>query len=404
VRGSPGAAAAVTPPVYLDHAATTPMRPEVAEAMAPFSAERFGNASGSHQVARAARRALDDARELVADLLGADAGGVIFTSSGTESANLAITGTLIARARDGRPPGARVCSAVEHAAVLETCRAAARPGAGVAGCEPVDLRVVPVDPDGRLDLAALQATLGADVAVVSVMLANNEVGTVQPLDAVGELVRRHAPGAVLHTDAVQGACFLDLAEQTRDADLVSISAHKLGGPQGTGALVLRGGAEVAPLIHGGGQERGRRSGTHDVAGAVGLARALELAGGARKAEVDRVGALRDRLADAVVAGTEGATESVPERALVLPGHCHLRFAGVEQEELLMLLDREGVCASAGAACASGALEPSHVLAAMGVTPADARSAVRFTLGYTTTAADVERAATVVARAVTRLRG
>jgi cysteine desulfurase len=248
----------------------------------------------------------------------------------------------------------------------------------------------------------LAALLDPDVALVSVMLANNEVGTVQPLAEVAKLVRRRAPEALLHTDAVQAAVHFDLAEVAADADLVSISAHKLGGPKGSGALALRGRAQVAPMIRGGGQERDRRSGTQDVAGAIGLAAALDVLQTARKEESERIERLRDRLADGLIASC-GATESVP-RPHTLPGHCHLRFAGIEQEELLMLLDSAGLCASAGAACASGALESSHVLAAMGVRGADARSAVRFSLGYTTTDDDVDRALSVVPTVVARLRG
>ncbi len=367
---------------YLDHAATTPVRPEVAAAMAPFAADRFGNASGSHRLARDARTALDDARETVAAVLGADPGDVIFTSGGTEADNLAVLGTL------ARSPGTVLTSAVEHAAVLEPARAAAR--LGFPHLE------APVDGTGTVDLDRLADLLGPEVALVSVMLANNEVGTVQPFDQVVALVRRLAPQAVLHTDAVQAAAWLDLT--TVDADLVSVSAHKLGGPKGAGALVAR--VPVQPILHGGGQERERRSGTHDVAGAVGLATALVLAVAERQTAAARVGALRDRLADGLVAA--GAVESVP-RDRVLPGHCHLRFAGVDQEELLLLLDRDGVFAAAGSACASGALEPSHVLLAMGVPAAEAKTAVRFTLGHTSTAADVDRALAVVPAAVARLR-
>jgi cysteine desulfurase len=207
---------------------------------------------------------------------------------------------------------------------------------------------------------------------------------------------------VVHTDAVQAAVWMDLAQATAGTDLVSVSAHKLGGPMGAGALAVRHGTRLEPLLHGGGQEQERRSGTHDVAGAVGLAVALELAAAARAEERARVGALRDLLADGLLAAVEGTTESA-DRSGVLPGHCHLRFAGVEQEELLVLLDDAGICASGGAACASGALRPSHVLAAMGVPAAEARGAVRFTLGYTTSSADVERALAAVPPAVARLR-
>jgi cysteine desulfurase len=391
------------PPVtYLDHASTSPLRPEVAEAMAPFAGARYGNASGGHRMARDARRALEEARDATAMVLGAAPGEVVFTSGGTEADNLAVLGALAA-AVDRRPgPWAVVCSAVEHAAVLEPCRAAVKRSARRAGEAPVELRQAPVDVGGAVDVGGLEALLDEDVAVVSVMLANNEVGTVQPLEAVVGAVRRHAPRAVLHTDAVQAAAWLDLSREAAGADLVSVSAHKLGGPKGAGALVVRRGTPLEPLVYGGGQEQERRSGTHDVAGAVGLAAALQVVAASRVAEAARVRALRDRLADGLLAAVPGAVESA-DRRRVLPGHCHLRFDGVEQEELLVLLDEAGICASAGAACASGALEPSHVLQAMCVPPAEARSAVRFTLGHTTAAADVERALAAVPGVVARLR-
>lgn len=388
------------PPAYLDHAATSPVRPEVARALEPFAAGRFGNASGSHRLARDARAALEDARDEAADLLGCRPPEVVFTSGGTEADNLAVLGVLRSAAGTGPAPPTVVCTAVEHAAVLEPCRAAGR--AGGLGGPPATLREAPVDPDGVVDLDALEELLDPGVALVSVMLANNEVGTVQPLARVAEAVRRRAPSAALHTDAVQAAAWADLARDAAGADLVSVSAHKLGGPKGSGALVVRAGTPLVPLLYGGGQEQDRRSGTHDVAGAVGLATALRLAAAGRVAETARVAALRDRLADGILAAVPGTVESA-DRRRVLPGHCHLRFGGVEQEELLVLLDEEGVCASGGAACASGALEPSHVLRAMGVAADHARGAVRFTLGWSTTAADVDRALAAVPRAVDRLR-
>jgi cysteine desulfurase len=386
------------PLAYLDHAATSPMRAEVYDAMAPFGRHTFGNASGSHLVARHARTALEDAREEVAALLGARPAEVVFTGGGTESDNLAVLGVLGASERE-RPVVA--CSAVEHAAVLAPARAAAGRDR-VLGLGGAELRVVPVDGDGAIDLAALEACLAEDVVLASVMLANNEVGTIQPLEAVARIVREQAPRAVLHTDAVQAAPFLDVARAAGGADLITISAHKLGGPKGVGVLVVREGTRLRPLTFGGGQERERRSGTHDVAGAVGLAVALRLAVEQRASESARVAGLRDRLADGLLSKVPGTAESAP-RARVLPGYAHLRFAGVEQEELLVLLDEALVCASAGSACASGAIEPSHVLLAMGVSPVDARSGIRFTLGHTTTEADVDQALAATPAAVGRLR-
>ncbi|MGH9090579.1 MAG: cysteine desulfurase family protein, partial [Acidimicrobiales bacterium] len=265
------------PPVaYLDHAATSPVRPEVAEALQPFAAGLFGNASGSHRLARRAREALEDARDEVADVLGCAPAEVVFTSGGTEADNLAVQGVLRAAAGGGPAAATVVCSAVEHAAVLEPCRALARAAGRHAG-PPVVLRETPVDGDGAVDPAGLAEVLDPGVVLVSVMLANNEVGTVQPMARVAEAVRRHAPSAVLHTDAVQAAPWADVGREAAGADLVSVSAHKLGGPKGAGALVVRAGTLLAPLLYGGGQEQERRSGTHDVAGAVGLAVALRAA-------------------------------------------------------------------------------------------------------------------------------
>ena len=369
--------------VYLDHAATTPMRPEAVAAMLPFLTERFGNASGVHAVARAARDALDEARETVARCLGAQPGEIVFTGGGTEADNLAISGVI---ARRG---GIAVCPAGEHHAVLHSVEAAGG-------------RVVPSSTNGRVDLDRLVDALDEDVSVVSVMLVNNEVGTIERLTQVIQVVREHAPNARLHTDAVQAFPWLDVATAAADADLVAVSAHKFGGPKGVGALVVRAGTDVAPIIHGGGQERDRRSGTHNVAGVVGMAAAMQATVDARTAMVDRVSHLRDRLADGLLASVPGATETVA-RADKVAGNCHLQFDGIESEALLVLLDDAGVCAAAGSACASGAVEPSHVLTAMGVEKTAALSAVRLSLGWTTTDDDVELALKVIPEAVARLR-
>ena len=375
---------------YLDHAATTPLRPEAAAAMLEWLTDRFGNPSGSHAVSRAARTAIDEARDKTAAALGVTPGGVIFTGGGTESDNLALLGVLAQR------PGAVVCSAVEHHAVLHSAQWAA--GHGTA----TEHRIVPVGADGAIDLDRLAKALDPSVSVVSVMLVNNEVGTIQPLPRIRSLMRRLAPQAVLHTDAVQAFPWLDVAQEARAADLISISAHKLGGPQGTGVLAVRGNVQLEPVIHGGGQERQRRSGTHNVAGIVGMAAAIEATVATREDTSARVRGLRDRLADTLLATTPGTTET-GARAAKVAGNCHLRFSGIESEALLVLLDDAGICASAGSACASGAMEPSHVLVAMGIAPADALGSVRLSLGHTTTAADVDLALKVIPDAVARLR-
>ena len=367
---------------YLDHAATTPMRPEAVTAMLPFLTEHFGNPSGSHSVSRRAKQALEEAREDVAGALGCRPSEVVFTGSGTEADNLAVAGVV--------GDGDVLCSAIEHHAVLHAVEA--RHG-----------RTFPVTKDGVVDLDALAAASSdGPVAMVSVMLANNEVGTVQPLAAVVEAVHRQAPGALVHTDAVQAFPWVDVATEAATADRVAVSAHKFGGPKGVGALVVRDGVRLAPLLHGGGQEQERRSGTHNVAGIVGMAAAMVATVQQRATTVRRVAELRDRLAGGLIASIDGAVETVP-RARRVAGNCHVRFPGIENEALLFLLDEAGVCASAGSACASGALEPSHVLAAMGLSPDEARSSVRFSLGPTTTEADVDLALKVVPEAVARLR-
>jgi len=371
---------------YLDHAATTPMRPEAVAAMLPFLTEHFGNPSGSHAISRRAKQALEDAREVTASALGCAPGEVVFTGGGTEADNLGVAGVV---ARSG---GTAVCSAIEHHAVLHTVQS-------LGGL------VAPVTADGMVDLPALDDLLrahGDDVAVVSVMLANNEIGTIQPLADVAAIVRRRAPGAVVHTDAVQAFPWLDGAALARDADLVSVSAHKFGGPKGVGALVVRGSAKVAALVHGGGQEQERRSGTHNLAGIVSMAAAIEAMVATRPGDAARVARLRDRLADGLLAAVPDAIET-GRRAGKIAGNCHLRIRGVESESLLFLLDEAGICASAGSACASGAVDPSHVLSAMGVSRDEALSAVRLSLGPPTTEADVDLALKVLPDAVARLR-
>lgn len=380
---------------YLDHAATTPMRPEAVEVMLPFFGEEFANPSGSHAESRRARRAVDDAREQIADLLGADFGEIVFTSGGTEADNLAIAGGW-EPAVDPVRPGVLVCSAIEHHAVLAPCRALARR----TGAE---LREVPAGKDGIVDLDALAGALGPEVALVSVMTVNNEIGTVQPLADVAAIVRERAPRAVFHTDAVQAVSWLDVAQYCSPADLVALSGHKFGGPKGVGVLVVRERARVRAQLLGGGQERERRSGTHNVAGIVGCAVALAATVADRKERIDQTAALRDRLADGLVSSVPGVCETA-ERASTVAGITHLRFAGIEGETLVMLLDELGVAASAGAACSSGAVAASHVLEAMGLSRAEAASGVRFSLGATTTSGDVDRALATVPAAVDRLRG
>ena len=369
--------------IYLDHAATTPMLPAAIEAMLPFLDVEFANPSGSHRFARRARQRVDEARERIAELAGWAPGGVVFTSGGTEADNALIQGVV------RRAGGQAVCPAAEHHAVLASVEAGAH-------------RIVGVLDDGSVDLDQLAAAVGPQTAVVSVMAVNNEVGTVTDLAEVAAVVRARAPHAVVHTDAVQAACWLDLAGLARHVDALSLSAHKFGGPKGVGVLMVRQHVEWAPLLVGGGQERERRSGTHNVAGIVAMEVALAESQRSLVAESARLGALRDRLVDGLAAEAPSMVETVA-RARKVAGSAHVMFPGIENEAILFLLDEAGLCASAASACASGAMAPSHVLAAMGVPRRLAGGSLRLTLGRTTTEDDITRAVPTIAGAVHRLR-
>jgi cysteine desulfurase len=372
---------------YLDHAASTPMQPEAIDAMVPVLREVHGNPSGSHAMARAARDHLEVARERLAAVAGCQPGELVLTSGGTESDNLAVRGAL---GRAGRP----VCTAIEHHAVLRAVEASGG-------------TVVPVDARGVVDLDALADALGDDVGVVSVGLVNNEVGTVQPLDAVAAVVRERAPGALLHTDAAQALSWLDVATAAHAADLVTLASHKCGGPRGIGALIVRSGARLVAQQVGGGQERERRAGTQDVAGATAFAVAAELAATNRAALVDAATRWRTEIVDAVVAGVPGAIESAaPDgvRHHLVPGIVSLCLPAVDSEALLFVLEHEHrVLASAGSSCASGAQEPSHVLAALGLDRQATRGALRLSMGWSTTQADVDAVVAALPAAARRLQ-
>lgn len=370
---------------YLDHAATTPVRPEVVEVMVEVLSGPAGNPSGSHRAARSAMRRLDDARERFAAVVGAHPNEIVFTGGGSEADNLAIRGVL------DRDPGhaVAVCSAIEHHAVLEPVEHA---GGSIVG----------VRPNGLVDLDALDRLLDTvEPAVVSVMLVNNETGLVQPLDEVAELVRRRRPEALVHTDAVQALRWLDVAARTASADLVSYAGHKFGGPAGVGALVVRDGVRLAPQILGGGQEQGRRSGTQNVAGIVGMATAAALAAEERDATIAHVGVLRARLVAGLAERLDGWSETgAGER---VPGVVHLCIDGVTAEPLLLLLEQGGVLASAASSCSSGAMHPSHVLHAMGYDRDRASGSLRLSIGPDSTVDDIDRAIAVVPDAVSRIR-
>ena len=373
---------------YLDHAASTPMRAEAIEAMTPYLDHMYANPSGSHRFAREARKALDEARDVVAATLGCKPGEVVFTSGGTEGDNHAILGSV------RRLGGVAVCPAAEHHAVLHCV-------------EHVGGVVVRVNSVGTVDLDELQRVLESatdeqPITVVSVMAVNNEVGSITPMRDVARIVRKYAPQAILHSDAVQAACWLDLREVTPLVDALSLSAHKFGGPKGVGVMVIKTGKNLEPLIFGGGQERDRRSGTHNVAGIIATAKALEVTDKTRAEETARVTALRDRLVDEIKSSLDGVLETVPREHRV-PGVAHLCFSGLENEALLFLLDQADVYASAASACASGAMEPSHVLEAMGIERLWSNGALRLSLGHTTTDADVDHAVAAIVSAVNQLR-
>ena len=413
---------------YFDHAASTPVHPEVIESMLPYFTDCFANPTGAHRMARRSLRAIDEARDVLAEAVGAAATDVVFCGSGTEADNLAIFGATAAAG------GGVVCSATEHHAVLRPVECL---GGSVVACDPL----------GIIDLNELACVLNERTRLVSVMLVNNETGVITPLREVAEVVRRHAPSALLHTDAVQGLAWLDLAETTREADLISLSAHKFGGPKGVGALVVRGGGGGAGVglraqILGGGQEFGLRSGTQNVAGIVGMGKAVEVMLSQRPGALGRVRKLRDRLADgirdlvpsvmetavspapclatgdflasqapireeqcspAAANSAPGIPAATVDRSAKVAGNCHVCFEGVESEALLFLLEREGIYASAASSCASGAEDPSHVLAAMGYSRNLASGSLRLSLGYGTTSSEVDRVLAYLPAAVAQLR-
>jgi cysteine desulfurase len=379
------------PFAYLDHAASTPMRPEAVAALVEVLEHTPGNPSGQHRWARDARRRLDDARDGIASLLGIEPGGVVFTSGGTESDNLAIRGVL------GAYGGRALCSEIEHHAVLDVVHAS---GGGT----------VAVDASGRLDLEHLADELAADpeISVVSVMLAYNEVGTLQDLDAVADVIEAarptHPRGLVLHTDAVAAAAWVDLAPTVARADLVTVSGHKVGGPKGIGVLAVRPGVTIAPLLIGGGQERERRSGTPDVAGAVALGVAMAETSRDRITVTDRVRDHAERLVTGLTEAVDHVRTTIPPRSVEgVANIVHLSCREISSEALLFLLDEAGVAASAGSSCASGALEPSHVVEALGVAPDWAAGALRLSLGWTTTDEEIDHALAVVPAAIAQLR-
>ena len=376
--------------IYLDNAATTALAPEVFREMTPYLTECFGNPSAVYATGREARRAVENARRQAAAALGAAPGEILFTSGGSESDNWALCGAAFANRGKGRH---LITSAVEHHAVLHTCRWLEKQG--------FEVTYLPVDSLGRVDPRDAEKAIRADTILISVMTANNEIGTVQPVAEIGKAARER--GILFHTDAVQaiGAMRIDVRET--GADLLSLSAHKFHGPKGAGALYVRQGTRIGPLIHGGAQERGLRAGTENVAGIVGLGKAIEMAAEGIPERSARISAMRDLL-------IRGILEAVPDAKLNgdpvnrLPGNVHFTFPEVDGEALLLRLDLAGIACSAGSACTSGTTEPSHVLLALGQTPEISRGGLRMTLGDGTTAEEIRGTLEVLIPLVWELRG
>ena len=378
------------PRIYLDHNATTPLVPAALERFTVVAASTWGNASSVHHFGQQAKAVLDDARAAVAGLIGAEPSEVIFTAGGTESDNAAIRGAAEGLEASGRRH--LVASSIEHEAVLQTVKALAKRG--------WDVTLLPVGQRGVVDPDALAAALTDRTAVVSVMHANNEIGTVQPIAALAALARSR--GALFHTDAVQTAGKLPVDVQALGVDLLSLSAHKFGGPKGTGALWVRRGVRLAAFVTGGRQERNRRAGTENVPAIGGMGAAAEYARAAAADAAPRVAALRDRLEHGVLASVPGTAVNGDPAARV-PNTSNLSFDRVESESLLIALDLEGIAVSSGSACSSGTLEPSHVLKAMGYPHPRTLNSIRFSLGSSTTEAEIDHVLEVLPRLVTKLR-
>ena len=375
--------------IYLDYAATTPTHPEVVQAMLPYFTENFGNPSSVHSLGQEARQAVEEAREKVAHLIGARPQEIFFTSGGTEANNLAIKGVALANRNRGNHI---ITTPIEHHSVLETCKFLEESG--------FEITYLPVDGQGLVDPGNVRKALTPKTMLISIMLANNEVGTIEPLAEIGKIAREAE--VYFHTDAVQAVGHIPVDVEELGVDLLSASAHKLYGPKGIGALYIRKGTRLVPLAHGGEQESGHRAGTENVPGIVGFGKAAEIAEGEMEEEAKRLASLRDRLITGVLSSVERAwLNGHPIQRL--PNNANLSFEFIEGESLMLSLDLEGICVSTGSACSSTSLAPSHVLLAMGLPPEKALSSLRITLGRWTTEEDIEQVLEALPRAVARLR-
>ena len=382
--------------IYMDHAATTPVRPEVLDAMLPYFSTNFGNPSGIYGLAQESRKAIDVAREAVAETLDARISEIVFTSGGTESDNTAIKGSALALASTGRHI---ITTSIEHHAVLHTCHSLEQYG--------FDVTYLPVDAAGLIDPDDVGRAIDDETTLVSVMYANNEIGVVEPISEIADVVkaeaRRRGRTIIMHTDAVQAAGYLDLSARDLGVDMLSLSAHKFQGPKGSGILYIRRGTPFEAQQTGGGQERQRRSGTENVPSVVGMAEALRLAESERNETVARVKSLRDRIVEAMLERLDGVRlNGHPARRLA--NNVNFSFDRVEGEPILLGLDLAGISASSGSACSSASLEPSHVLTALGLTAEQAQGSLRLTLGKDNTEEDVDYLLDVLPGLVRKLRG
>jgi cysteine desulfurase len=376
--------------IYLDHSATTPVRPEVVEEMAPYFGAAFGNPSSIHYFGQQAKAALDQSRDTIASAIGTDPSEITFTGSGTEADNLALVGVILASPKHRRH---LVTTSVEHDAVLKTAKFLES-----LDCE---VTVLPVDGKGFVDPNAVADAIRPETALVSVLHGNNEVGTIQPIAEIARVTHRH--GVLLHTDAVQTFGQLNVNVDQLDVDLLSMSAHKIYGPKGVGALYIRRGTTIVAELQGGGQERGRRSGTENVAGIVGFAKAVQLLLIERTQTSARMSQLRDWFIERIQADIRGSTLVGPTGAERLPNNINFTFENVEGEALLLNLDIAGIAASSGSACSSGSIEPSHVLTAMGIETSRSRGAIRFSIGRETTQSELRSCLAILISTTDRLR-
>ncbi len=375
--------------IYMDHSATTPVKKEVADAMIPYFTTHFGNPSSIYGIARESKKAIDTARAQVAEALGADPEEIYFTSGGSESDNWAIKGVAFANRKRGNHI---ITSSIEHHAVIHTCQFLEKEG--------FDVTYLPVDKYGLVDPAVLEKAITDKTILISIMYANNEIGTIEPIAELGAIARKHK--VYFHTDAVQAIGNVKINVNEQNIDLLSLSAHKFYGPKGVGALYIKKGVRIENLIHGGGQERKRRAGTENIAGIVGQGKAIELATADIEGHNARIRAMRDRL-------IKGVLETIPHTRLNghpekrLPGNFNISFEFIEGESMLLWLDDEGICASTGSACTSGSLEPSHVLLATGLPVEVSHGSLRLTLGDANTEKDVDFVLEVLPKVVSRLR-